>query len=207
MKTVLLILLLLLSSTYLFSQSIPLKNGDLLFVTHKNKGLSSAINQVTQTPLHTHFSHVAMIEKTDNSVWVLQATSPEGTERIPLSEFVKETVKDEIEIVVYRIKSHYQTHFNRAISRAKSILGKPYNHSYILNDSSYYCSQFVAYAFAKDSIFDLNPMTFKNPKTGEFNQKWVAYYQKFERAIPEGKPGCNPNGMAASLKLKRIGTL
>lgn len=206
MKTFLLVVLLLGSFT-IFGQAVELKNGDLLFVTPENKGLSSAINQVTQTPLHTHFSHVAMVEKTGNSTWVLQATSPEGTERIPLSEFVKEAVKDTVKIVVYRIKSHYQPHFDHAIYRAKTILGKPYNHSYILNDSSYYCSQFVAYAFAKDSIFDLNPMTFKNPKTGEFNQKWVAYYQKLERAIPEGKPGCNPNGMAASSKLKRIGTL
>src|SRR5699024_3829805 len=188
-------------------QSVQLKNGDLLFVTHQNKGLSSAINQVTQTSLHTHFSHVALVEKTADRLWVLQATSPEGTVRVPLAAFVEETESDGCRIVVYRIKLRWEPHFKRAIYRAKSILGKPYNHSYILYDSPYYCSQFVYYAFAKDSIFTMNPMTFKNPKTGEFNQKWVAYYQKLSFEIPEGKPGCNPNGMAASTKLKRIGEL
>ena len=50
-------------------------------------------------------------------------------------------------------------------------------------------------------------MTFKDPKTGTFPTAWVEYYQKFGIEIPEGKPGCNPNGLAASEKLERLGEI
>jgi len=53
----------------------------------------------------------------------------------------------------------------------------------------------------------MNPMTFKDPKTGNFYPTWVEYYQKMGLEVPEGMPGCNPNGLAASEKLERLGSL
>jgi hypothetical protein len=35
----------------------------------------------------------------------------------------------------------------------------------------------------------------------------VEYYQKMGLEIPEGLPGCNPNGLAASGKLELIGEI
>lgn len=198
-------LLLLISSLQAIGQSVQLKNGDLLLVGQANQGLAKAINQVTQTKAQTHFSHIAMVEKSGDQIWILQATTPNGTERIPLSAFLQK--EEGADIMVYRIKANFQPNFGLAIKRAKAILGLPYNYSYILSDSAYYCSQFVYHAFAKDSIFKLAPMTFKNPKTGDFNQKWISYYRGLNIAIPQDKLGCNPNGMAASPKLKRIGFL
>ena len=87
------------------------------------------------------------------------------------------------------------------------MLGKPYNYSYILSDTAYYCSDFVYHSFEKDSIFEMNPMTFKNPGETEFNSGWIAFYKNQNLEIPEGEPGCNPNGMAASEKLEPIGSL
>jgi hypothetical protein len=77
----------------------------------------------------------------------------------------------------------------------------------VLSDTSHYCSEFIYLAFEKDSIFALSPMTFKNPVTGEFDTTWVKHYQKLNMEIPEGFPGCNPNGMAASAKLFYVGVL
>lgn len=181
-----------------------LRNGDLLFVGSSDSGFSGAINEVTQTEKQTHFSHIALLEKEEEKLWVMQAVS-EGTERIPLAEFLKK--RNGRKIIVYRIKSRFHPHFTKAIKRAKSMLGKPYNDSYVLNDSSYYCSSFVYFAFLKDAIFRLEPMTFKNPGTDQYNKEWVQYYRKLKLKIPEGKPGCNPNGMAASPKLKKVGEL
>jgi hypothetical protein len=48
-------------------------------------------------------------------------------------------------------------------------------------------------------------MTFKDPATGGYYPGWVDYYAKLGVAIPEGEPGCNPNGMAASAKLECLG--
>jgi len=87
------------------------------------------------------------------------------------------------------------------------MLGKPYNFSYIMSDSAHYCSEFIFLAFVSDSIFKLEPMTFKDPKTGTFPTAWVEYYQKMGIEIPEGKPGCNPNGLAASEKREQLGKI
>ena len=48
-------------------------------------------------------------------------------------------------------------------------------------------------------------MTFKNPQTGEFLAGWVDHYKKLGIPVPEGEPGCNPNGMAASDKIEMTG--
>lgn len=50
-------------------------------------------------------------------------------------------------------------------------------------------------------------MTFVNPKTGKTDVAWEAFYKKQNLEVPEGKPGCNPNGMAASPKIKFLGKI
>ena len=50
-------------------------------------------------------------------------------------------------------------------------------------------------------------MTFIDPKTGKTNAFWEKFYQDKNLKIPEGEPGCNPNGLAASDKLEKIATL
>lgn len=184
-----------------------LQNGDLLFVGNSSGSLSKAIDEVTQTGRSTNFSHIALVEKSGNEIWVLHAAPENGSERVSLNEFKEYAKKDSSEIVIYRIKPEYKADYTHAISNAKKMLGKPYNFTYILTDTAYYCSDFVYYAFEKDSIFQMNAMTFKSPGTNEFNPTWIEFYKKQNLEIPEGKPGCNPNGMAASDKLEQIGKL
>lgn len=186
---------------------VHLRNGDLLFVGNSSGNLSKAIDDVTKTGQSTNFSHIAMVEKSSDKIWVLHAAPENGSERISIEDFKESTKKDSSEIVVYRIKKAYGPDFKSAISKAKKMLGKPYNYTYILSDTAYYCSDFIYHSFAKDSIFKMNPMTFKNPGTDEFNVTWVEFYKKQNLEIPEGRPGCNPNGMAASEKLRKIGRL
>jgi len=110
-------------------------------------------------------------------------------------------------VVAYRLKNEWRKSIPAALTKAKQLLGKPYNFSYILTDTAHYCSEFVFLTFAADSVFKLEPMTFKDPATGNFPPAWSDYYQKMGLEIPEGKPGCNPNGLAASDKLEQIGEL
>ncbi len=191
------------------TQTLPhkLQNGDLLFVGNSGGDLSKAIDEVTQTDKKTNFSHIALVEKEENKTWVLHAAPQNGSERISLEDFIQNQKKDGSVIEIYRIKKEFQPDFNAAITKAKTMLGKPYNFTYVLSDSAYYCSDFVYHSFEKDSIFEMNPMTFKNPGEENFNQGWIEFYQNLNMEIPEGKPGCNPNGMAASKKLTRIGPL
>lgn len=204
-------ILLFLSLTELFACTQPapkiqLQSGDILFRGATSGQLSEAIDKVTQTSGATHFSHVGLAEVSDSGMVVLHASPDGGTCVVSLHEFLHPE-GDSIMVVAYRLKKEWQSAIPAALAKAKQMLGKPYNFSYILSDTAHYCSEFVYLAFAADSVFTLEPMTFKDPATGNFPPAWVEYYQKMGLEIPEGLPGCNPNGLAASGKLERIGKI
>ena len=189
---------------FLFSCSDKqkLQDGDLLFVAADTGNLSEAINRVTQTELETNYSHVAIIEIKSDTIWVWESEPKQGTRKILLNDFIRE---QETEIFHYRLKKEYAKNIEKAWSLAETMKGKPYNFSYKLNDTSYYCSEFIYRLFAQDAIFELNPMTFINPETNNFDESWIKHYERLEIEIPEGEFGCNPNGLAASSKLDYIG--
>jgi hypothetical protein len=200
-----------LSLTSLFACTQPapkikLQSGDLLFRGATSGQLSEAIDKVTQTSGATHFSHVGLAEVSDSGIVVLHASPEGGTCVVSLDEFLHPE-GDSVMVVAYRLKAEWKKTIPAALTKAKQLLDKPYNFSYILSDTAHYCSEFVYLAFAADSVFTLEPMTFKDPVTGNFPPAWVEYYQKMGLEIPEGQPGCNPNGMAASTKLERIGQI
>ena len=204
-------LFLLLSFYGLFAcaQSTPkikLQSGDLLFREKSSENISEAIDQVTQTSGETHFSHVGLVEVTETGIVVLHANPDGGSCIVSLKEFLHPK-GDSVRVIAYRLKEEWQKAIPAAILKAHQLLGKPYNFSYILSDTTHYCSEFIYLAFAADSVFKLEPMTFKDPKTGNFPTAWVEYYQKLGIEIPEGLPGCNPNGLAASNKLLRLGNI
>ncbi len=205
------LILLSLSFAGLFASGQPalqikLQSGDLLFREKSSENISEAIDRVTQTSGATHFSHVGLVEVTDTGVVVLHAYPEGGSCIVSLNEFLHPK-GDSVRVIAYRLKKEGQKAIPLAIKKAHSMLGKPYNFSYILSDTAHYCSEFIYLAFAADSVFKLEPMTFKDPKTGTFPKAWVEYYQKMGIEIPEGKPGCNPNGLAASEKLEQLGKI
>lgn len=188
-------------------EELVLKNGDLLFLNQSIGNLSEAITAVTQTDKATNYSHIALVEKTEQEIWVLHAAPENGSERISLQDFLTYAKKDSSTVVAYRIKPEIHFDASRAIQKAQQMLGKPYNYSYILTDTAYYCSDFVYRAFEEDNIFTLEPMTFKDPISGTIHPTWVSHYEKMGLQVPEGLLGCNPNGMAASAKIEKIGIL
>jgi hypothetical protein len=181
-----------------------LKNGDLLFVTAKEAGLSGAINNVTQKQKNASFDHIGILKKEGKSFFVLHAAPKGGSQKQSLRDFMRDQSEDEQHIVVYRLKEEFQKAIPSALKKAESMLGKPYNFNYILDDKSYYCSDFIERAFKDDHIFKLEPMTFMDPKTGKTNVFWEEFYKKKNLKVPEGELGCNPNGLAGSDKLERI---
>ena len=206
-KSQLLFLILSFTGILVFAQPlIKLQSGDLLFRGATTENISEAIDKVTQTSAETHFSHVGLVEVTDTGVVVLHAYPEGGTCGVSLNRFLHPK-GDSVRVIAYRLKDEWQRAIPAAIEKAHQMLGKPYNFSYILSDTAHYCSEFVYQAFAVDSVFRLEPMTFKDPKTETFPSAWVEYYQKMGIEIPEGKPGCNPNGLAASVKLERLGEI
>ncbi|WP_082498324.1 YiiX/YebB-like N1pC/P60 family cysteine hydrolase [Chryseobacterium sp. Leaf180] len=189
------------------SVSSVLKNGDFLFVTAKNTGLSGAINSVTQTQQNASFDHIGIVERNNSGVFVLHAAPNGGSQKQTLKDFKKDQKAEGQKVFAYRLKPEYQKSIPEAISKANSLLGKPYNFDYILNENSYYCSDFIERSFRENHIFKLEPMTFIDPKTGKTNAYWQNFYSKKNLKVPEGELGCNPNGLAASDKLERIGEI
>lgn len=190
-----------------YQNAIQLENGDLLFVTAKETGLSGAINNVTQKQKTASFDHIGILENDGNKMYVLHAAPKGGSQKQSLKNFIKDQKRDQQNIVVYRLKPEYNKAIPTAIEKAHSMLGKPYNFNYILDESLYYCSDFVERAFRDNHIFKLEPMTFIDPKTMKINVFWEEFYGKKNLKVPEGELGCNPNGLAGSEKIERVGDL
>lgn len=184
-----------------------IKNGDLIFVGAQTEELSGAINRVTKLSEETNFDHVGLIEKTSDSIFVLHAAPMGGSQREEIHHFYTSQTEKNNKIVIYRLKDNYQKTIPNAISKAKTMLGKPYNWLYILNDDELYCSDFVERAFRNDNVFELIPMNFKNQKTGKIDDFWVDFYRKKGKEVPQDEPGTNPNQLASSEKLIKIGEL
>lgn len=182
-----------------------LKTGDLLFCSYQEGELSDAISTVTKTVDEKNYSHMGLIEFADDEIFVIHASIKRGVVKESIEDFLQKNKPSSID--VYRLKKGLKKSIPSAIKKANTIIGLPYNFEYLMNDSCYYCSQLIYEAFKQDNIFELEPMTFKNPGTNEYNKGWINYYRELNAEIPEGKPGCNPNGMASSNKLKLIGTL
>ncbi len=184
-----------------------LQPGDLIFVGALKENLSGAINRVTQTSENRSFDHVGLTEKTNDSIFVLHANPKGGSQRETIYQFYQNQKNNQNQIIIYRLKKPYQNTITNAIIKAKTMLNKPYNWTYILNDDSFYCSDFIERAFREDSIFKLIPMNFKNPTTREIDDFWVNFYAKLNLNVPQNEPGTNPNQLAESDKLTEIGAL
>ena len=130
-----------------------------------------------------------------------------GSQREEIHHFYTSQTEKNNKIVIYRLKDDYQKTIPNAISKAKTMLGKPYNWLYILNDDELYCSDFVERAFRNDNVFELIPMNFKNKETGKIDDFWVDFYRKKGKDVPQDEPGTNPNQLASSEKLIKIGEL
>ncbi|NJK97474.1 MAG: hypothetical protein HC905_23505 [Bacteroidales bacterium] len=83
-------------------------------------------------------------------------------------------------------------------------MGKPYDDVFDIQNESYYCSELVYEAFRdKDGnpLFELSPMTYKDPDTGKTFPAWETYFKNLNVEIPEGKPGLNPGGVSKSAEI------
>ncbi|WP_297337925.1 YiiX/YebB-like N1pC/P60 family cysteine hydrolase [Algoriphagus sp.] len=187
--------------------NLQLQTGDLIFVGAKPDQLSGAINRVTQQQENVSFDHVGILEVSESGIYILHASPKKGSVREPLDSLVNQTLTTNKKLAVYRLSDQIQPFIPQAVLTAKSLLGKPYNWSYVLNDSTLYCSDFVERAFREAAVFQLEPMTFKDPKSGLTDSYWAEFYHKLGIEVPEGKMGCNPNGMAANTHLYKVGEL
>lgn len=89
-----------------------------------------------------------------------------------------------------------------AIREAFTHVGKAYDHGYVLNNDTYYCSELIYEILLRanqgEAVFPLNEMTFRSPVTGEFTEGWIRHFEELGMPVPEEEPGINPGAMSRS---------
>jgi len=207
MRTLLLLISLLVTSALpAAAKGVRVQDGDLLFVTAAATGLSGAINDATARQGAASFDHVALVAHDAHGQVVLHADE-EGSRQQTLADFVAQARAKQRQVVVYRLKREQRDAIPEAIAQAHTLLGKPYNFTYVQAEDSYYCSDFIERAFRAHHVFALQPMNFKNPRTGRISQYWIDFYRGKGMDVPQDQPGTNPNDMSASPALERVGPL
>jgi len=188
-------------------------SGDILFQDLDCGALCSAIEEVTLGFDSAEFSHIGLVQEVDGKWMVLEAIS-EGVKYTPLDDFLKRSLDSEgrPKIWVGRVKRKYQPLLAKL--NVTDYMGLPYDDVFIMNNGKYYCSELLYEIFKKANnnkpFFELEPMTFKSPKSNAFLEVWLDYYRKLNRKIPEGKAGINPAGISRSSKIEivqKLGTV
>lgn len=182
-------------------------DGDLLFEVGQSSAMTDAIVDATGSGEDIKFSHVAIVERCEKSLFVIEATSDGGVRRISLDDFLKESGHDSQgnpTVAVYRL--HDNSIGSEAVKRAKTYLGLPYDYAFMPDNDAMYCSELVYESYLdKDGkhIFTSRPMTF-NGFDGEFDAFWIELFSSLDMKIPEGVSGTNPQDMSKEEVLKEV---
>ncbi len=186
--------------------SFQLKEGDLLFQKWSESDFAKAINKVTEGYADNDFAHIGMIITEKDSLLVFEATQKNGVSLTSITEFLNASrdEKGKPLVAVGRIKPHLNAELPEINNWVLSHLDKPYDTLFTYGNDKFYCSELIHDAFnlnAREEIFELAPMTFKDPETGHFFPIWIDYFEKNNAPIPEGEPGINPGLMSRSAKI------
>lgn len=195
--------------TWIIGQNFVLQNGDLLFQDLDCGELCDAIEAVTPGYKNARFSHIGLVVRDSTGIAIIESIH-KGTVITPLDSFFNQSLdkNGNPKVWVGRLKNEYQHVIPIAIAYAKLSIGTPYDHEFLFNNSSLYCSEMIYKAFfdsTKQSyLFNPAPMTFKNDTTNTYFPAWVSYYKKLNIPVPEGKPGINPGLISISDKINII---
>lgn len=187
-----------------------IEEGDLLFQDLDCGPLCEAIEKVTPGFNDADFSHIGLAVKDLTGQIVILESISDNVKTTPLNEFLNRSFDSDgnPKVIVGRIKPEFQEIIPKFVKTAKSYLDKPYDEVYVMDNDSYYCSELIYLAAKKanneNPFFDLQPMTFKNPGSEDFNPAWIEYYKNMNVEIPEGEPGINPGLISISPKIDII---
>lgn len=164
-----------------------LRSGDLLFVRDMG-GMGQAVSEATG-----EYTHVALVERDGDSLFVIDATPDLGVARRPLTtdNWPLTTID------VYRLSVPFDT--ADVLRRAHALLGCPYDSTFLPSNNAYYCSELIQAVFIIDGelMFHSSPMNWRDAK-GRMPRYWRRHFKRLGMKVPEGVPGTNPTGLARS---------
>ncbi len=192
------------------NRNFALQPGDLLFQDSDLGPLCDAIEKVTTGFQGANFSHVGIVAKDDSGKFTVIEAVSNGVVVTPLRAFLGRSfdARHQPKVVVGRVKKPYRHLIPRALKEGLALKGKPYDKVFAIDNEAYYCSELIYEIFlranANKPVFKLQPMTYKDPDTGEMLTAWEDYFSKLGVSIPEGQPGINPGGISCSRFLTMI---
>ena len=187
-----------------------LQHGDLLFcvASPARDGIAQAIVSVTEGIDLQRVSHVAIVCKESSGTYALEASDKHGVWLHPIQSFFEHcdhTPTGNPMVLLGRLKD--TSNVAASVERAKTYLGRPYDHQYMPSDSAIYCSELIHYSYFDaegKELFPQIPMSFHD-KNGNITTFWKDYYRQWNMSVPEGWPGTNPGGISQSEKIEIIG--
>ena len=187
--------------------SFVFREGDLLFQLSDCGSFCDAINKVTDGYNGIDFNHVGILGKDEAGNWEVLEAVTKGVVKTPLQTFLDRSldVDGKPLVAVGRLRENYRYLIPMALTAGEKYIGKGYDQVFDLENDQYYCSELVYFTYldsAGKPLFELNPMTFNDPGTGELFNIWEEYYAELGEEIPEGMPGLNPGGISTSKKLE-----
>lgn len=165
--------------------------GDLIFQSLKEEApFNQAVSHSgQQTPTESMISGINHVGIYIGQNVVIDSTPKEGVIEQTLHDFLASGQRHIVASV------NDSTVAYRAVQRVKTCLGAQYNHSFYPNDSGFYCSELVTYAFKtehNEDYFEQYPMNFNHVTTKTLLPFWHHYYQSLQRAVPQGMMGSHP---------------
>lgn len=175
-----------------------LQDGDIIFQT-SNSGQSKAVQLAT----HSKFSHVGMIYKKGEKIYVLEAVQP--VKITPIKDWISHG--DDNYFLVKRLKD--TSVLNAAIKEkmknlGKSFIGKDYDLHFEWTDDKMYCSELVWKLYNRGTGIKLSPL--KKMSSFDLSSPVVKKImaQRYGTNIPYDQSVVAPSDIAESSLLETV---
>ncbi|WP_027040356.1 YiiX/YebB-like N1pC/P60 family cysteine hydrolase [Mesorhizobium ciceri] len=188
---------------------MDITTGDLVFTCIGP--MTDAISVVTRGYRSCLMNHVGVAVENQKGLFVLEAFPPEV--RVTNWEVYARRTEfppgsGQRRFLVGRLRPSHSRLMPAAIAYGLTLRDVPYDQLYSTDQGALYCSELVvdmfAYANGGHQFFAENPMSFRDPSTGEILQTWVEYYAYFGLEVPQGEPGSNPGDLSLDPRLEII---
>ncbi len=178
-----------------------LETGDLIFLDLDCGELCDAIETVTLEQFDVkgpRLSHVGIIEKVGNEVFVLEAWTRGGVQTVSLEHFLNRVsggLNQANGFYLGRLKPAHRAIGVAAVDRIRKFLGWPYDDSFEWDPTRFYCSELVSIGFSSGgNFFRPLPMFFGSPQSASYST-WKSYYRDIGQPLPQASPGVSPLGI------------
>lgn len=191
-----------------------LRSGDLVFVgipmdySLEEGSMSEAISAATSDSTELDLIHMAILEVSEDSTWIIDATIKHGVDRHPLDTFLRDFTLKDGSLPVFKIMRPKvsEAEARQFVDNAKKYLGQPYDVSFLPDNGAMYCSELVYNSYVSEDgthLFSEAPMNFLDSE-GNMPLYWTQLFALLGQDVPQGVPGTNPQKMATEKALSPV---